>query len=70
MSIKPLSEQRSLFEAGVYLGDMLDREKGSERFRFFSRMYGRRCWVWGRRLIRCTAPITGDPPRIRCAYWA
>lgn len=35
MSIKPLSEQRSLFEAGVYLGDMLDREKGSERFRFF-----------------------------------
>ena len=36
MSIKPLSTQRSLFEAGVYLDDMLNREKGAERFRFFS----------------------------------
>ena len=36
MSIKHLSNQRSLFEAGVYLGEMLDREKGGERFRFFS----------------------------------
>jgi len=35
MSVKQISNQRSLFEAGVYLGEMLNREKGSERFLFF-----------------------------------
>jgi len=35
MSVKKLSRQRSLFEAGVYLNDLLVREKGGERFRFF-----------------------------------
>jgi hypothetical protein len=35
MSVKRLSKQRSLFEAGVYLNDLLSREKGGERFQFF-----------------------------------
>ena len=35
MSIKPISDQGSLFDAGVYLEDMLKRAKGGERFLFF-----------------------------------
>ena len=35
MSIKPLSDQRSLFDAGVYLEDMVKQQKGAERFLFF-----------------------------------
>lgn len=35
MSVKTLSSQRSLFEAGVYLGDLLEHGSGSGRFRFF-----------------------------------
>ncbi len=35
MSVKSLSPQSSLFEAGVYLGDLLEHGSGSGRFRFF-----------------------------------
>lgn len=35
MSVKKLSGQKSFFEPGVYLSDLLSREKGGERFRFF-----------------------------------
>jgi transposase len=35
MSIQPISDQGSLFDAGVYLEDMLKRAKGGERFLFF-----------------------------------
>ena len=35
MGVKKLSGQRSLFEAGVYLGELLSGGKGGERFRFF-----------------------------------
>jgi hypothetical protein len=35
MSVKKLSGQKSLFETGLYLGDLVSREKGAERFAFF-----------------------------------
>lgn len=35
MSIKPLDNQRSLFDSGLYLEDMLVRQKGAEKFLFF-----------------------------------
>jgi len=35
MGVKKLSGQRSLFEAGVYLAELLGRGNGSERFMFF-----------------------------------
>jgi len=35
MSVKKLSGQKNLFETGLYLGDLVSREKGAERFAFF-----------------------------------
>jgi hypothetical protein len=35
MSIKPLENQGSLFESGLYLEEMLIRQKDAEKFLFF-----------------------------------